>query len=92
MAQNKNGPIIGLAIFSVLSVVFAVFWYMTFSDNQAKTAQLLNAVNKQKEIEGTVNDLNAQISKLKELVGAPNAEVGHGVDVGVAIAVLDVRH
>lgn len=78
MAQNKNGPIIGLAIFSVLSVVFAVFWYMTFSDNQAKTAQLLNAVNKQKEIEGTVNDLNAQIAKLKELVGTPNADVGHG--------------
>ena len=78
MAQNKNGPIIGLAIFSVLSVVFAVFWYLTFSDNQAKTAALINAGNKEQDRTRDVQDLIAQVNTLKAKIGAEEAqEVGH---------------
>ncbi|MCA9084777.1 MAG: hypothetical protein KDA81_12010 [Planctomycetaceae bacterium] len=79
MAQQKNGPIIGLAIFVVLSILFAVFWYMTWTDNQLKAVALVNAANKEQELNGTVKDQLAQITALKSLIGeAENAEVGVG--------------
>lgn len=74
MAKNNNGPIIGLAIFAVLTVVFAVFWYMTYSDNQAKAAQLANAANSEQDLKGTVADLISQVNTLKQLIGRAEGE------------------
>lgn len=77
MAQNKNGPIIGLAIFSVLSVVFAVFWYLTYSDNTAKTQALVNAGNKEQELTRVVNEQLAEANSLKDAIG-----VEHSLEIG----------
>lgn len=77
MAQNKNGPIIGLAIFMVLSVVFAVFWYMTAADNQLKVAALAKAANDNQDLTGTVRVQTEQLNTLKRLIGR-----GEGEDVG----------
>lgn len=79
MAQNKNGPIIGLAIFSVLSVVFAVFWYLTYSDNAAKTQALINAGNKEQELTRIVGEKLAESNAMKEAIG-----VDTSTDVGAA--------
>lgn len=79
MAQNKNGPIIGLAIFILLSVVFAVGWYMTYSDNQTTSSALLAAQNKTQDLEGTVKALNADLDTMKGLIGeGQNEDVGTG--------------
>lgn len=77
MAQNKNGPIIGLAIFSVLSVVFAVLWYMMYSDNVAKTVALVNAGNKEQKLNGTLSTTIADSNAMKDQIG-----VGRTMDVG----------
>lgn len=76
-AQNKNGPIIGLAIFSVLSVVFAVLWYMMYSDNVAKTAALVNAGNKEQDLTRVVATGVADSNAMKAQIG-----VGDTMDVG----------
>lgn len=79
MAQNKNGPIIGLAIFMLLSVVFAVGWYMTYSDNQTTAAALLAAQNSTQDLEGKVKVQLADINTLKKLIGrGENEDVGTG--------------
>ncbi len=77
MAQNKNGPIIGLAIFSVLSVVFAVLWYMMYSDNVAKTAALVNAGNKEQDLTRVVATGVSDSNAMKAQIG-----VGDTMDVG----------
>ncbi|MCA9048924.1 MAG: hypothetical protein KDA89_09375 [Planctomycetaceae bacterium] len=79
MAQQKNGPIIGLAIFAVLSIMFAVFWYMTWTDNQAKTAALASANNEKENLQGTVREANEKIATLLNVIGeAEGADVGVG--------------
>ena len=86
MAQNKNGPVIGLAIFMVLSVVFAVFWYMTATDNQLKDAALTKAANDNQELTGTVRVQTEQLNTLKRLIGRGEGEdVGEGESAGDTI-------
>lgn len=78
MAQNKNGPVYALAGFILLSVVFAVGWYMTYSDNQITSTALLTAQNEKQDLEGTVKTLNADIDTMKKLIGRPTQDVGTG--------------
>ncbi|MEQ9407274.1 MAG: hypothetical protein RIK87_06085 [Fuerstiella sp.] len=80
MAQNKNGPVIGLSIFILLSVVLAVFLYMTHADNQQIRSQLTAAANDKQTDKSTINDQIAQLNLLKELSGGygPTEDVGHG--------------
>lgn len=78
MAQSKNGPIIGLAIFIVLSIVFAVFWYMSHADNEQIRSQMLAAQKDKQDAEATVRDLNDQINFMKDRTGyGREMEVGH---------------
>lgn len=79
MAQNKNGPIIGLAIFIMLSVLLAVGFYMTWADNQKLTTDLLTAQNKAQETESSLKAQIAGSNTLKGLIGAgQNDEIGVG--------------
>lgn len=80
MAQNKNGPIIALSIFALLAITFAVFWYMSWADNQQIRSQLALAENAKQKDKGTITDLIQQVNVLKQVVGgyAPSDDVGHG--------------
>ncbi len=79
MAQKNNGPVIGMAIFAVLSIMFAVFWYMTWSDNQAKNIALASSQKKEQDLNGTVRDSLEEIRNLKGRIGVgENMEYGAG--------------
>lgn len=79
MAQNKNGPIIGLAIFIMLSVLLAVGFYMVWADNQKLSSDLLQAQNKAQETESTLKAELAGSNTLKGLIGSgQNDEIGVG--------------
>ncbi len=78
MAQKNNGPVIGMAIFALLSVSFAVFWYMTWSDNQLVYKSLGDATKKEQDLNGTVRDQLAEIQHLKGLI-----DVGENVETGI---------
>ena len=79
MAQKNNGPVIGMAIFALLSVAFAVFLYMTWSDNQLVYKSLDDATKKEQDLNGTVRDQLAEIQHLKGLIGeGENVETGIG--------------
>ena len=79
MAQNKNGPIIGLAIFMLLSVVLAVFWYLNAADLQLKDAQLAKAASDNQNLTGIVRVRDEQLNTLKRLIGkGESVEVGEG--------------
>jgi hypothetical protein len=96
MAQNKNGPIIGLAIFSLLSVVFAVLWYMMYSDNVVKTTQVISLQAKE---EKATLDLRANIevsNVLKDKIGVgrtmPLGADGENGTVSDTVDALLKRH
>lgn len=82
MAQQKNGPVIGLAITMVLAVTFVIFWYLTWSDNQKKAGELAAATTAQSDLQGSVNDLNQQINTLRDLIGRSGMDVGVGETEG----------
>ncbi|MEZ6122364.1 MAG: hypothetical protein R3C49_04220 [Planctomycetaceae bacterium] len=77
MAQNKTGPIIGMAVSSLLSVIFAVVAYMNHTDNQLKQAALTTATNEQQTSRGTIEDQKAQVEALKSMIGTGQTDVGH---------------
>ena len=90
MAQNKNGPIIGLAIFSVLAIVFAVFWYITYSDNQLLQQSLAAATKKEQDLNGTVQALIQERTQLKQVIGAEEAQaVGDKSDTSSIVGQTD---
>ena len=90
-AKNNTGPIIGMAIFAVLSVLFAVFWYMGYSDNQNMVQQLGKANNEAQNAKGTITDLNAQIDELKTVLGqGTDKDVGLG-DEATGTVLGDVK-
>lgn len=68
-AQNKNGPIIGLAIFVVLSIAFAVFWYMSHADNQQIRSQMLASQNDKQKAEGDTRDLLNKYNFMADRMG-----------------------
>jgi hypothetical protein len=79
MAQNKNGPIYGLAIFMLLSVLLAVFWYLNAADLQLKDAQLAKAASDNQNLTGIVRVRDEQLNTLKRLIGkGESVEVGEG--------------
>ncbi len=84
MAQQKNGPVIGLAIFMVLTVSFAVAWYMTWSDNQALSGQLQKAQSDLGARDTTVRERNEQVTNLLDVAGRPGAPDQADVDAEVA--------
>ena len=70
-----------MAIFIVLSIMFAVFWYMTWSDNQAKNIALANSTQKEQDLNEAVRDNLDEIRKLKGRIGVgENVEYGEGDD------------
>ncbi len=75
MAQNKTGPIIGLAIFVVLSIGFAVAWYMTNTEREALAAKLNESERTASERTTDVKDLSAQLTELQRLVGIQDPKV-----------------
>jgi hypothetical protein len=79
MAQKNNGPVIGMAIFALLSVAFAVFWYMTWSDNQLVYKSLADATKKEQDLNDNVRGALEEIRHLKGLIGVgENDETGIG--------------
>ena len=83
MAQNKNGPVWGLAVFMVLSGMFAFFWYRTYSDNQAMAMQLQTSQASERESKGIVSDQIAELNALKSLIGrAETEDTGVGESAG----------
>ncbi|MEO1972177.1 MAG: hypothetical protein ABGX07_11515, partial [Pirellulaceae bacterium] len=81
MAQKNNGPVIGMAIFMVLSIMFAVFWYMMYSDNQILQANETKLKNDSENLKSAVSGGLEEIRLLKNLIGVgENAETGAGDD------------
>ncbi len=81
MAQKNNGPVIGMAIFMVLSIMFAVFWYMMYSDNQNLQQDLAKARDDNTPLKDAVSGGLEEIRLLKNLIGVgENAETGAGDD------------
>lgn len=79
MAQNKNGPVIGLAIFILMSVVLSIVLYLSYADGQKAAEDLVVAQNKEQDLNSTVKSLNAEIDTLKSLIGKnPIDETGVG--------------
>ncbi|MCP4787414.1 MAG: hypothetical protein GY903_19290 [Fuerstiella sp.] len=79
MAQKNNGPVIAMAIFAVLSVMLAVFLYMTVSDNRAKAIALDNSKEKESDLNGTLREKLDDIRLLNRLIGVgENVEAGSG--------------
>ncbi len=80
MAQNKNGPVIGMAIFMLLTVVLGGFLYYMAGENQKMSAQLTAANNEQQSVKATITQQNNELALLKDLAGgyAPGDEVGVG--------------
>lgn len=79
MARNKiDGTVIGLAIFILLSVVFAVGWYFAHSDSQTNADALVAAQNQTQNLQTDVKGQIEELRTLKALIGR-----GENEDVGV---------
>ncbi|MEZ6122363.1 MAG: hypothetical protein R3C49_04215 [Planctomycetaceae bacterium] len=78
MAQNKNGPVVGMVIFSLLAVVLGIVAYMTGIENQQKQVALAAATSEQQSSKSVIQDLTTQIESLTTKIGsAANTPVGH---------------
>ena len=91
MAQNKNGPVIALAIFMLLSVLFAVGWYFSYSDNQANATKLDASVKKASTLNSTIAQQIEQLNQLKELIGRAPIEDPDGDPTSTADIVASVK-
>lgn len=73
-SQQNTGLVVTLSAFVLLTVVFGVLWYMSWSDNQTLRADLEGANQTLTEREAAVRDAQAEMATLKERVGRPGGD------------------
>lgn len=70
-SSNNQGLVITLSLSILLTVVLGVFMYLTMSNNSDLQRQLADRNTAATSLEGNVRDLNAEVTRLKELIGRP---------------------
>ncbi|MBL8819511.1 MAG: hypothetical protein JNL58_25990 [Planctomyces sp.] len=70
-SSNNQGLVITLSLSILLTVVLGVFMYLTMSNNSDLQRQLADRNTAATSLEGNVRDLNAELTRLKELIGRP---------------------